>query len=102
MRNASNLSLTTAEQGFVYTSVPTRVVFGFGTRNQLGEELRRLGIRRPLVLFTPRAAPLVRELVREVGIEIAGEFDGAVMHTPVPVTEKALVVTADSGADGLI
>jgi len=90
------------QQGFVYTGLPTRVIFGFGTRARVGEELRRLGIQRPFVLLSPRRAPEAQALVAGHGIEIASVFTGAVMHTPVDVTNRALAIVEETRADGLI
>ena len=44
---------------FVFTGQPSRVVFGVGALDQLGEEIERLGAKRALVLSTPeqRAPP---------------------------------------------
>ena len=38
---------------FVYQSLPTRVVFGWGKLSALAEEIERLGARRALILTTP-------------------------------------------------
>src|SRR4029077_826591 len=102
MPSASELSLSAAEQGFVHTGLPTRVVFGFGTRARVADELRRLGVQSPLVLTTPRGSPLARALIEVNGIAAAGVFTGAVLHTPVDVTEKPLAFAESTAADGLI
>jgi hypothetical protein len=41
-------------RSFVYTALPTRVVFGSGTRSRVAEEIATLGCRRALVLSTSR------------------------------------------------
>ncbi|MFE2990787.1 maleylacetate reductase and hydroxyquinol 1,2-dioxygenase domain-containing protein [Streptomyces sp. NPDC059262] len=89
-------------QTFVYTSHPSRVVFGTGTVGRLGEEVERLGCSRVLLLSSgPLAAASVQ--VREaLGGLLAAEFDGAAMHTPVEVTEQALDVLRESAVDGIV
>ena len=92
-------------RSFVYTANPARVVFGSGSVNKLPEEVRRLGLQRPLVLSTPEQtsqADLVESILKSAGIESAGQFNGAVMHTPLDVTEKALAVVSERSADGVI
>ena len=37
---------------FVYTALPTRVVFGRGKISEAAAEARRLGMKRPLVITT--------------------------------------------------
>jgi alcohol dehydrogenase class IV len=90
------------EEAFVYNGLPTRVVFGFGTRTRVGEETRRLGIERPLVLSTPEQEQEAHILAAQLGMEPAGIFSEARMHTPVGVTEKALAFAIETKADGLI
>ena len=79
-------------QDFVYQSAPMRVVFGTGTLRQLPDELTRLGVSRALVLATPRQKDLVAGIREMIGERFAGVFTGAVMHTPVEVTQRALDV----------
>jgi maleylacetate reductase len=87
---------------FVYKSPPLRVVFGEGTSARLAEEADLLAIRRALVLTTPGHVRLGREIAGRLGDRLAGLFAGAVMHTPVGVTEEALRRAADLQADGVI
>jgi len=91
-----------AMQPFVYESAPARVVFGRGTMAQAGEELERLGVRRALVLSTPQQEADARALAQSLGARAAGVFAGAAMHTPVEVTEQAMVALQSAGADGTI
>src|SRR4051794_25160097 len=77
-------------QDFVYQSAPMRVVFGAGSLRELPAELTRLGVSRALVLATAQQqaqASLVRGLIGDLA---AGIFAGAVMHTPLEVTEQAM------------
>jgi maleylacetate reductase len=88
---------------FVYEALPSRVVFGSGTVARTREEVERLGARRALVLSTPgRGEDLANEVSSLLGDLSAGVHAGAVMHTPVEATEKALGVVRACAADALV
>ena len=82
--------MTIGDDLFVYNGLPTRVVFGSGTSARVGEEARRIGIKRPLVLSTPEQKNEAQALAAKLGMDVAGVFSGAAMHTPVEVIEKTL------------
>lgn len=88
---------------FVYQPLPVRVIFGAGTVAQVAAELERIGARRALVLSTPgRAEAQAQTIAASLGDHAAGVFAGAVMHTPVVVTERALAVVEERAADALV
>jgi maleylacetate reductase len=89
-------------QNFVYQSAPMRVVFGAGTLRQLPDELSHTGVTRALVLATPRQKDLAASIREMIGERYAGVFTGAVMHTPVEVTERAMETVRDLRADCLV
>ena len=82
---------------FTYVAMPTRVVFGAGAVSQLGAEVERLGAKRALLISTPGRAGMVRALAR--GLQVAGLFDQAVMHTPVAAVEAARAMARSVAAD---
>lgn len=84
---------------FVYTALPTRVVFGRGKISEAAAEARRLGIKRPLVITTRQQADSVAALIKETG---GVGFAGAAMHTPAAVTEEALAMVRAEGCDGTL
>jgi alcohol dehydrogenase class IV len=84
---------------FVHVSLPTRVRFGRGGRDQAGAEAERLALKRPLVLSGRQQAELGQALAARFGWP---HWAGARMHTPVETTEQALAVFAAEGADGVI
>ncbi|MFI6489019.1 maleylacetate reductase and hydroxyquinol 1,2-dioxygenase domain-containing protein [Streptomyces sp. NPDC050564] len=89
-------------RNFVYTSHPSRVIFGTGTVGQVRDEVERLGCSRVLLLSSPpvaKASARVREVLGDLTV---AEFDGAAMHTPVEVTERALAVLREHSADCLV
>lgn len=77
-------------QDFIYQNAPMRVVFGSGTLRRLPEELTHLGVTRALVLATPRQVTQLVAIGELIGERTAGVFTGAVMHTPVEVTDRAM------------
>src|SRR3954447_16614809 len=90
-------------QAFVYEAFPTRVVFGSGTVAQLRLEAGRRRARRVLVLSTPgRGEALARGVAAVLGDLSVGIHAGAVMHTPVDVTETALQVVQERNADAVL
>lgn len=87
---------------FVYQAQAARVIFGAGTGAKLGEEAERLGLSRVLVLCTPGRTALAERATHWLGGRAVGVFDGATMHTPVAVTERALAAVQSLGADGVV
>jgi alcohol dehydrogenase class IV len=91
-----------AAMDFVYDMRPARVVFGSGTSRALPAELERLGVERALVLTTPSRRTRSQEIAELIGDRYAGIFPGAVMHTPVDVTRRAMQVVSELSIDGLV
>jgi len=86
-------------RSFTYTALPARVVFGSGTVAALPDEMQRMGCRRALVLTTAEQASAGQEIAAKLGERAAGVFSGAVMHTPVEVSERAASIAREAGAD---
>ena len=86
---------------FVYTSSPARVLFGSGRTAELPAELARLSARHPFIVSTPGGAVQAEKLASLVGGR-ATVHPHAAMHTPVEVTEQALVRLDQLGADCLV
>ena len=89
-------------QPFVYNAHPARVIFGSGTLSRLPDEVARLGLERVLVLATPQQEADAQALAARLGRRSAGVYAGAVMHTPVAVTEDAMRVVSERRVDGLV
>lgn len=75
-------------------SAPVR--FGTGSLADLGEVCAELGIARPLLATTPRAAAALR------GLPVVGTFSGVRPHVPIGTVEEAAALVRKLGADGLI
>lgn len=87
---------------FIYNAHPARVIFAPGTLARLPEEVRRLGLERVLVLTTKEQRQSGEEVASLLGPACVALFPGAVMHTPVAVTEEAMQVVADRSIDGIV
>jgi alcohol dehydrogenase class IV len=84
---------------FVYQSLPTRVVFGWGKLSELAQEIDRLGARRALILTTPEQEDLGEQVAALLGTRSAGVYPNAVMHVPIEVAQAARVEATRLGAD---
>ena len=90
---------------FEFSGHPGRVVFGQGSIKKLPEEVKRLNKSKPLLLSTPQQADQVKALepiLKEGGIEPAGLYSNATMHTPTHITDEALDYANKIGADCVI
>ena len=87
---------------FTCTLNPARVLFGPGRSAEVAQELHRAGCRRALVLSTPFQKDAAASLAASLGSLSAGVFAGAVMHTPVDVTETAVAAYTAAGADSVV
>ncbi|MDI5935910.1 maleylacetate reductase [Halomonas kalidii] len=87
---------------FVYTANPARILFGPGSLTRIADEVRLLGCPRALVLSTHSRREDALRLNAQLGELGAGVFSGAVMHTPVHVTEQAMAAFEDAAADCVV
>lgn len=87
---------------FTFETLPCRVVFGSGMSQAAAAEIERFGGKRALVLTTPPQEDKGRRLGATLGPLFAGIFPGAVMHTPVEVTERALAAMKECDADCVV
>ncbi|HET9625673.1 MAG TPA: maleylacetate reductase [Kofleriaceae bacterium] len=96
------VALGGSDRSFVYAALPARVVFGNGTVARVREEAERLAISRALVITTPAQRAQGEAIAAALADRAAGVFAGAVMHTPIEVTERALAAMTELGADGVV
>jgi maleylacetate reductase len=86
-------------RAFVYSAQPSRVVFGAGALDRLGEEIVRLGATRALVLATPEQRASAEDIAQRLGSRAAGVFAQAVMHVPIETAEAARAAAKTLRAD---
>ena len=85
---------------FAVRIAPMRLRFGGPAAVAVAEELAALGLLRAVVLSTASQEPAARAFAAEVGaVEV---FAGAVMHTPIEVTERAVAFVREAGADAVV
>lgn len=87
---------------FHFRTLPQRVSFGVGHIREVSAEMDALGAERAAVLTTPGRTALADQLRPLLGARFAGAFPGAVMHTPVEVTDAAQAAIAEFNADAII
>jgi len=86
-------------QAFDYAGSPARVIFGNGAQSRTGEMIRDLGCKRALILTTPFQAGAGEALASELGELCVGVYSNATMHTPIEVTDEAMAMVNETGAD---
>lgn len=88
---------------FVYEAQPMRVVLRAGAAvTATAGEAERLGLRRLLVVCGARGKDTAQEVADSLGPALAGLHDGARMHVPVEVADRAVEVALAVGADGCV
>jgi maleylacetate reductase len=93
---------SSASLAFRFRPHPMRVIFGAGKLASLGEAVKDLGGARAFVLSSPGQKKLAALAVGHLGATAVGQFNGAVMHTPVMVTETALQELGRLEADCIV
>lgn len=84
---------------FAWNINPGRILFGAGSVSRLGAELAAAGRSRAIILTTPQQKASGEALAATLPGLVAGVFPEAAMHTPVDVTDRAMVAYAAMGAD---
>ncbi len=84
---------------FLYTALPLRVRFEQGGRRRIGEEMDAIGQSRAMVLSTPGRRRQAEEVQAALADQCVGVLSTARMHSPVEVTEAAMIELAKAGAD---
>lgn len=87
---------------FEYAGSPARIVFGAGRSRDVAAELARLSALRALVVCTASQRHAAEMIAVALGDRCAALFTEAAMHTPVPVTERALAVARAHDCDAVV
>ena len=87
---------------FTYRTGPARIEFGRGGFANLSSVLEDLGCNRALVVSTAFQKPLAVTTAEILGDKSIGIFDGAAMHTPIQVTETAMLQVKSLEADCIV
>jgi alcohol dehydrogenase class IV len=84
---------------FIFSGLPTRVIFGRGRISEIKAEAERLGMKRPVVITTKQQADTGQKIAAEMN---ALTFAGAEMHTPIAATEATMAFVKANSIDGTI
>ncbi len=84
---------------FAYTASPARVVFGAGARDQLADEVKRLGATRVSIISSPGQSHAADKLAKAIG---GTTYPHAVVHVPVAVADAARAHAVSIGADAYV
>ena len=89
---------------FDYTGFASRVLSGPGAIERVGDEVRRLGARRVLLITGQRTGrtQLVARIRETLGDLLAGTFDGVTEHSSVSIVEHVARQVRDLGVDLLL
>lgn len=87
---------------FTYQGSAAHIVFGAGKSREVAAWVDKLERKRALVLSTPQQRTEAEALAERLGALAVGVYAGAVMHTPVDVTEQAMEAVRRSGADCVV
>ena len=86
---------------FTHETLPQRVRFATGeAAAAVAEEAELIGIRRAMVIASPRGAELARAVTSGIGVAVL--HDGVREHVPVEVADAARAVAAEHDVDGLV
>jgi len=87
---------------FTYDQAPGRTLFGRGRIAALGAEAERLGLRRVMIVSSPRATALAAQASQALGRRAAGVHARAVMHVPADVAADAVKAARAMSADAVL
>ena len=90
---------------WAFTANPVSVLFGSGEIQKVPQELQRLRLSKPLLLSTATGvgrANKLAKILQSNGITAVEIFAEAKMHTPIPVTQKALAFATKTAADCVV
>lgn len=85
-----------------YNTFPSRVIFGVGAADRIGEEVGRLRAARPLFVSTPGRRAMAEGLAQHVGTRVVNVWAEAVSQVPLELAEKGRAHAKSVGADCLV
>lgn len=84
---------------FVFTSLPSRVIFSPGSLSKVKAEVELLGCKRAIVLSTPQQRNQADVVAELLGPLCVGIYDGAEMHVPIEGARTARKYASVLNAD---
>ncbi|MFD1554821.1 maleylacetate reductase [Paraburkholderia silviterrae] len=90
------------QRSFIFSPLPSRVVFGAGSLGNLLAEFNQLRVARALVICTPEQTHLANSVANKLGNKCSGVYPGAQMHVPIEVARHARAHARETGADCIV
>ncbi|MFS0823912.1 maleylacetate reductase [Bacillus sp. 1P02SD] len=89
---------------FIYHAQPSKVYFGEGVVNKVGECVNDLGLKNFLIITSPGQSgkAVAEKISNELGDRCYGVYPKAIQHVPNEIVEEALTFLQDKEIDGLI
>jgi alcohol dehydrogenase len=89
---------------FLHRTPASRVVFGEGSIESLADELKLLGVARPMLLAGPRtaASPVFAQVRRVLGDRIGACFERVPAHSSVDVVASLVAQAREARVDGFV
>ena len=89
-------------RSFTYDALPSRVVFGVGSRDRLAEEVERLGRSRVFLITDSATKPVADEMAEALGGRFAAVFSDVQQHVPIEAVAGVRDAARTSGADCIV
>lgn len=89
-------------RAFTFEQLPMRVVFAAGAAACVGDEVRRGGWTRAMVLHDAVATGIGDDISGQLGELQATRWDEVAQHVPVPLAERARATAASANVDVVV
>ncbi|MEQ1873479.1 MAG: maleylacetate reductase [Ilumatobacteraceae bacterium] len=89
-------------QAFTFEQLPMRVVFAAGAAASIGDEVRRCGAKRAMVIHDAIAKPTADDVAEQLGSLLAARWDEVAQHVPVPLAERARAAATNANIDLIV
>ncbi len=88
---------------FIWSALPSRVVFAPGALLQAGDEVDRLGVSRVLLIGGGAAtSDALARLSAVLGARVVGKVADAAQHVPAQMADAAVATARDTRADVVV
>jgi maleylacetate reductase len=87
---------------FEYDALPSRVIFGVGSVDQVAAEIGRLQVKRLLTIHGRSEAAIASRVSSALGARAAGVIDEVTLHVPLEVAEAGRRRAREVAADALL
>ena len=86
-------------------AIPSTIISGLGCRNQVLQELEKLGLKRLLIICSPtlrRKTSFITELERDLGDRLIGVYDGVKPSAPILAVRHASEFARNLSPDAIL